>query len=216
MSSYLDVNNTWAMTMESDKFFPATVMPDEDWWRALWPDPMGVLRTLGFSENMSAVDLCCGDGHFTIPMSALLSGKVYGVDLDPAMLELAKRAVEKSGAPSCTFAQGDARDLKTLVPEKVDLVFIANTFHGVPEQTALAQGIAEVLKTDGRFVVVNWHVRPREETPVLGQPRGPRTEIRMSPDDVRAVVEPAGYKLSEVVELPPYHYGAVFFLKAQD
>ena len=36
------------------------------------------------------------------------------------------------------------------------------------------------------------------------------TEMRMAPDQVRAAVEPAGFRLSRVVELPPYHYGAIF------
>ena len=45
---------------------------------------------------------------------------------------------------------------------------------------------------------------------MLGQPRGPSTELRMSPEQTRAMVEPAGFKLETVVELPPYHYGAIF------
>jgi hypothetical protein len=45
---------------------------------------------------------------------------------------------------------------------------------------------------------------------VLGKPRGPKTEMRMTPEDVRKVVEPAEFQLADVVELPPYHYGAVF------
>jgi hypothetical protein len=51
---------------------------------------------------------------------------------------------------------------------------------------------------------------PREQTTVLDKPRGPKTEMRMSPDDVRAVVEPAGFRLADLVELSPYHYGVVF------
>jgi hypothetical protein len=35
----------------------------------------------------------------------------------------------------------------------------------------------------------------------------------MSPEAVQAVVEPAGFQLESVVELPPYHYGAVFIAK---
>jgi hypothetical protein len=35
----------------------------------------------------------------------------------------------------------------------------------------------------------------------------------MTPEQTRAVVEPAGFKLETVVELPPYHYGAVFRLQ---
>ena len=197
--------------MEADKLFPATMMPDKDWWSDLWPDPRGVLHTLGFDQGMRAVDLCCGDGHFTAPMSSLLDGRVYGIDLDPEMLALAQKAVEEAGAPSCTWIKTDAMDMVRLIPEKVDIVLIANTFHGVPEQTGLAESVLGVLKPGGRFVIINWHVAPREETTVLGKPRGPRTDMRMSPDDVRAVVEPAGFTFVETIALPPYHYGTVFY-----
>lgn len=55
---------------------------------------------------------------------------------------------------------------------------------------------------------------PREQTTVLGKPRGPATPMRMSPEAVQAVVEPAGFVLERIVELPPFHYGAVFDAKA--
>ena len=28
--------------MNDDALFPATLMPDKDWWQALWPDPEAV------------------------------------------------------------------------------------------------------------------------------------------------------------------------------
>jgi hypothetical protein len=58
--------------------------------------------------------------------------------------------------------------------------------------------------------MVSWHARPREETIVLGEPRGPRTELRMSPDETVKAVAPAGLKPLQIVEVPPYHYAAVF------
>ena len=200
------------MTASGD-IFPATVMPDRDWWAALWPDPEGTLRALGITPDMTVLDLCCGDGWFTAPLSLLTGGKVYALDLDPAMLDAARAEVEKAGATVLGWIEGDAMNLPALLPEKADFVLIANTFHGVPDQTELAAKVAAVLKPDGLFAVVNWHASPREETPVLGQPRGPKTEMRMTPDATRAVVEPAGFRLETVVELPPYHYGAVFRLQ---
>ncbi len=92
----------------------------------------------------------------------------------------------------------------------MDYVLIANTFHGVPEKTAMARAVASVLNPGGQFAIVNWHPLPRKRTVVLNKPRGPKTQMRMSPDDVRVVVEPAGFMLERVVELPPFHYGAVF------
>jgi predicted methyltransferase len=196
--------------MAKDSFFPATAMPDRDWWAALWPDPEGVLRSLGVEPGMAVVDLCCGDGYFTAPLAQIVEGEVYGVDIDPAMLEQARTEVERVGSTVLDLICADARDLSNLLPRKVDYVLIANTFHGVPEKTAMARAVTAVLNPGGQFAIVNWHPLPREQTVVLGKPRGPNTEMRMSPDDVRQAVEPAGFALERVVELPPFHYGAVF------
>ena len=62
---------------------------------------------------------------------------------------------------------------------------------------------------NGRFAVVNWHQRPREQTTVLGEPRGPKTELRLSPERTEAVVA-GGLKHVATVAVPPYHYGALF------
>ncbi|WP_308389112.1 class I SAM-dependent methyltransferase [Acidithiobacillus sp. AMEEHan] len=194
---------------EQANFFPATGMPDPDWWQALWPDPRGVIRELGVEAGMSVLDLCCGNGYFTLPLAQqVATGKVIGFDLDEELLQQTRNRCLETG--NCSFLHGDAMHLGQLLSEPVDYCLLANTFHGVPQQTALAREVAAVLKPGGLFAIVNWHARPREETTVLGQPRGPRTELRMTPEQVRSLVEAAGLRLLRVVELPPFHYGAIF------
>ncbi len=193
--------------------FPATVMPDRDWWHALWPDPDATVRALGIEPGMRVIDLCCGDGYFTAAIARRIApGQVVGVDLDPDMMAQAQAACRGTG--NCTWVVGDARNLRRLVGERVDYVLVANTFHGVPDQTALAREVAAVLKPAGRFAIVNWHPLPREQTTVSGQARGPRTEMRMSPEQVRAVVAPAGLELERVIDIPPYHYAVLFTASA--
>ena len=92
--------------MASEDFFTATGMPDRDLWSALWPDPAVVLWSLGIEARMTVVDLRCGEGYFTAPLAKLVRGRVYGVDLDPDMLERGRAKV----------AAADAMDLAGLIP----------------------------------------------------------------------------------------------------
>jgi len=189
--------------------YPATAMPDSEWWEALWPRPSEVIAALAAEPGAEVVDLCCGDGLFTVPL-ALIARRVVAIDLDPALLARAQAKLAAAGAMNCEFIEGDAYGIAQMIRWPVDFVLIANTFHGVPEKDRLARAVGAVLKPGGHFAVLNWHYQPREQTTVLGAPRGPKTEMRMEPVQVAGVVEPTGLRLARVVELPPYHYGAIF------
>lgn len=112
--------------------FPATSMPDRDWWRTLWPDPVAVLRLLGIKTGMTVLDLCCGDGTFTGPLAHLVDGKVFGIDLDPAMIAQAQEEVARWNSSVRGWFCADAMEAAKLLPDPVDCVLLANTFHGVP------------------------------------------------------------------------------------
>ena len=112
-------------------------------------------------------------------------------------------------------------DAQQLAKEKpVDIAFVCMKSYDTAWATML---IRQYLAPAGYVVslqncmneetiagVVGWHARPREETPVLGEPRGPATELRMTPEQTIAAVEPGGLRHVRTVEVSPYHYGAVF------
>ena len=91
-----------------------------------------------------------------------------------------------------------------------DLAFLANAFHGVPDPARLATAVKAALKPSGRFAIVNWHARPRERTTILGEPRGPKTELRLTPEKTIGAVKMDGLQFLTLVEIPPYHYSAIF------
>jgi SAM-dependent methyltransferase len=190
-------------------FFEGTEMPTAGWWEALWPDPAGVIAKVGLRPGMDVIDLCSGDGWFTLQI-AKVAHHVVAIDIDPNTSEVARHRLTEAGVANCEFAAGDAYELGRLWPQLVDFVFMANAFHGVPDRTRLAKVVATVLKPGGLFAIVNWHERPREETIILGEPRGPKTELRISPETTKTGVEASGLRLSGLVEIPPYHYGVVF------
>ena len=200
--------------MNHPAIFPATGMPDSDWWKALWPDPEGILRRLGIDFGVSVLDLCCGDGHFTVPLAHIVGGmgRVMAVDLDKDLLEKAKHRAARAGvlAGTIRWIEYDACSLHDVLPSQPDYVLIANTFHGCPDKQQLAREVFNALKPGGQLAIVNWHTRPKEDTTVLGEPRGPITAMRMSPEAVMDEVLPVGFRLHGVIELPPYHYGILF------
>jgi ubiquinone/menaquinone biosynthesis C-methylase UbiE len=171
--------------------------------------PKKVLEAVGLMPGMDAVDLCSGDGWFTLQI-AKIARRVTAIDIDPNLLDVARHRLTESGVTNCDFVVGDAYELARLVPGPVDFVFIANAFHGVPDRTRLVRAVRATLNPGGRLAIVNWHHRPREQTMILGEPRGPKTELRLSPEQTVASVEPSGMKLVHVVEVPLYHYGAIF------
>lgn len=190
-------------------FFQGTEMPTAGWWEALWPDPSGVLAAVGLKPGMAVIDLCSGDGWFTLQI-AKIAHHVVAIDIDRNLLEVARHRLNDSGVTNCDFVAGDAYELAKLAPRPVDFIFLANVFHGIPDRVRLVQAVRKSLKPAGHFAIINWHQRPREETTILGEPRGPKTELRISPEQTIEAAEAGGLKFTRLVEVPPYHYGAVF------
>jgi ubiquinone/menaquinone biosynthesis C-methylase UbiE len=197
------------MATDIPGFFQGTEMPTAGWWEALWPDPAGVLAAVGVEPDMKVIDLCSGDGWFTLQI-ARIARHVTAIDIDSNLLEVARHRLTEGGATNCDFVAGNAYELAELVSGPADFVFMANAFHGVPDPSRLARAVGAVLEPGGRFAIVNWHQRRREETVVLGEPRGPKSELRLSPEQTVKAVEAGGLTRARLVEIPPYHYGAVF------
>jgi SAM-dependent methyltransferase len=201
------------MSSKPPEFFEGTEMPTAGWWEALWPEPAAVLAVVGIKPEMEVIDLCSGDGWFTVQM-ARIARQVIAIDIDAEMLEVARLRLAEAGLFNCGFRAGDAYRLRDFTERPVDFVFLANAFHGVPDRLRLAHVVRDVLKPSGRFAIINWHKLPREQTVVLGEPRGPPTELRLSPRQTIDVVATSGLKHVKTVELPPYHYCALFERRA--
>ena len=100
-------------------FFAGTEMPNAGWWEALWPDPAAVLAAVGVKPDMAVMDLCSGDGWFTLPI-AKLARHVVAIDIDTDLLDAARHRLTESGVTNCDFVAGNAYELTRLWPQPVD------------------------------------------------------------------------------------------------
>ena len=146
-------------------FFQGTEMPTAGWWEALWPYPAGVLAAVGLRPGMDVIDLCSGDGWFTLQI-AKVARHISAIDIDPNLLAVARHRLMESGVTNCDFIAGDAYDIARLAGP-TDFVFMANAFHGVPDRSRLAQAVGNALKATGHQSSIGTSA-PARKRPSLG------------------------------------------------
>ena len=112
----------------------------------------GNLEFLDLQPGERVLDLGCGRGHETILCAQAVGaqGFVWGLDLTPRMLELARSQAQ--GVPNIEFVLGTMEELP-LPEESVDAVLSNCAINHAPNKTQVYREIWRVLKTGGRFVV---------------------------------------------------------------
>ena len=178
-------------------------MPVPDAWDAFF-EPDLILDKLGLtSACRDLVEFGCGYGTFTIPAARRVTGTVHALDIEPAMVSIAKRRAEESGLRNIAWTVRDFIAEGTGIPAGgADYAMLFNILHH-DEPIELLREAYRSLCDGGIVGIIHWLHDP--ETP-----RGPPMRIRPRPDDCRRWAEAAGFlPCSDSIALPPYHYGLV-------
>jgi SAM-dependent methyltransferase len=179
-------------------------MPEPADWDAYFKPDL-ILRKLGFtSAYHDVVEFGCGYGTFTIPAARQVAGKVYALDIDAPMITIARSRAEDCGLRNIDFIVRDFIGDGTGLPTgSMDYAMVFNILHH-EEPVSLLREVYRNLKGGGLIGIVHWIYDP--ETP-----RGPPMSIRPRPEQCMQWTEEAGFSPgSDIIPLPPYHYGLVF------
>jgi ubiquinone/menaquinone biosynthesis C-methylase UbiE len=112
-------------------------------------------RMAGDVRGKSVLDLACGEGFFTRRFRELGASRVVGVDISPAMIELAE-AREREHSLGLEYVCADVQDMAGL--GKFDIVVAGYLLHYARTERELRRmcdRIVEHLPAGGRFVTLN-------------------------------------------------------------
>jgi len=126
-----------------------------------WVQPPGkLIERSGIEQGMTVLDLGCGSGAFTFFVARVVGerGKVYAVDIQPAMLKQLERKLAKA----------ENQDIKNIEPKQasaydlpfedgsIDLVYMVTVLQEIPDRSRALREISRVLKPGGILAVTEF------------------------------------------------------------
>lgn len=103
------------------------------------------------------LDYCCGTGASALPAARAAgpAGRVYAVDLTPALIDIARRRAAGAGLAQVTFAVQDAAALEC-PPESYDVVMSAFGLFFLDDMPGMLRRAWRWLAPGGRLVSTVW------------------------------------------------------------
>jgi predicted methyltransferase len=168
--------------------------PDRDQWQK----PELIMDELRIAEGSIVADVGAGSGWFTVRLARRVgpNGLVYAQDIQPLMLEVIERRIDRENYRNVRTVLGTTKDPG--LPPGLDAVLIVDVYHEMEDPISQLANTARSLKPQGRIGVV-------EFTGGSGGP-GPAADQRVNPESVIKAAEAAGLQVLTREAVLPFQY----------
>jgi precorrin-6B methylase 2 len=168
--------------------------------------PDVALNVLKIPKGASVADIGAGSGYITVRLAARVgpTGRVFANDVQPQMLAMLARRLERAKISNVSLVEGTFDDPK-LPSASVDLAIMVDVYHELSQPQAILRHLRESLKPGGRLVLLEY----RKEDPSV--PIKP--EHKMSVAEAKMEVEAEGFTLTKVDEALPRQHILIFEAK---
>ena len=163
-----------------------------------------VLEIMDLKPGMDVVDMGCGTGYYARRMAKLVGpeGTVYGVDIQPEMLEFLVQYSKLDGLKNVKPVLGGVDDPK-LRPNSIDWMILADVYHEFQQPKPMLAKMLAALKPGGKICVLEY--RAEDETA-----RHIKPEHRMTARDVLREWNEAGFELVDYRDFLPSQHLFIF------
>jgi phosphatidylethanolamine/phosphatidyl-N-methylethanolamine N-methyltransferase len=165
---------------------------------------------LGLRPGDRVLDLACGTGLNFPHLRELVGerGQVVGVDLTPAMLDIARKMIAMKGWKNVEVREADAAHLP-FPDASFDKVIISFALNIIPEYMEAIEEVQRILIPGGRFVALEMRAAIHS-LPAWLQPLPHICAIDMSHDTLKAIQH-----VFKEVEVHNYWLGMIFVAVAK-
>jgi ubiquinone/menaquinone biosynthesis C-methylase UbiE len=129
--------------------------------RRLWVNPTDVVDSLTLTGSENVLELGPGPGFFSVEIAhRLATGRLELLDMQPEMLEKARRKLGGAGCHNVGFHTLEASDEYPFPDSSFDVAFLAAVLGEVPDKSACIRSLARVLKPGGLLVFLEMFPDP--------------------------------------------------------
>lgn len=158
-----------------------------------------LLEALDIRAGQKVCDLGCGNGFYTLELARLVGpeGVVYAVDIQPEMLRMLARRAAEEGLVNIRPILGTVVDPR-LPKGALDLVLCVDVYHEFSHPEPMLARIRESLASGGLLALAEFR---GEDLAVPIKPLHKMTKAQ-----VRAELEPAGFRLEREFDRLPWQH----------
>ena len=165
--------------------------------------PSKAVAALELRPGQIVADVGAGSGYYTMLLSEAVGprGRVYATDIQPEMLALIKKKIEKGPVSNVELILGTPTESR-LPDAGIDLALMVDVYHELAQPQAFLKSLKRALKPDGRLVLIEF----RKESPWVPI----REEHKMTIHEARLELEADGYRFERVIDVLPWQHILVF------
>lgn len=165
--------------------------------------PEEALDAIGIEKGATVADIGAGVGYFTFRLAQRVgpTGIVYGEDIQQFMVDQLTKNMKARKVANIRPILGTYTDPK-LPKEQIDLILLVDVYHEFSDPQKMLDRMRESLKPGGRLVLLEY----RAEDPNVPI----RPEHKMTVAQVKAELEPQGFKFDRVSEVLPQQHILIF------
>jgi ubiquinone/menaquinone biosynthesis C-methylase UbiE len=150
--------------------------------RRLVANPSRLAEALELAGAETVLELGPGPGFFSLEVAGRLPhGRLELFDIQPEMLDKARRKLERAGLRNAGFSSGDAGDGLPFPDDTFDVAFSVSVIGEVPDKASCLRSLARVVKPGGSLVFLEGFPDPD----------------RLSGTELRQLAEPEGFSFRD-------------------